>query len=159
MTDYIISNIREIFSIITGCDNVDELSDILEKSNIYHEITNNNEAYLYDGVNANVLDIANELIEKNIHPDIIKKITPDAIRIVNRTRKEDAHKTLRKLSEHNPTISKKANKRINKSAAYVKYRNNQKKAKEIARKRLGLACATPKRKYESNKLSNDKIIS
>lgn len=94
MSNYIITNIKKMFSIITGIDNQDELLQILKQSNIYDEITKNNEAYLYEGVNANVLDIANELIEKDIRPDLMKKITPETIRIINRTRKLYARKKL-----------------------------------------------------------------
>ena len=62
-----------------------QIKRILLDSEVYNEVVNGNEVYLYEGSVSNIIDIAEEFREKGIYLDEIKNITTDNIKIVNRT--------------------------------------------------------------------------
>ena len=76
--------IIQLFSILSGIDDTEQIKRILLDSEVYNEVVNGNEVYLYGSV-SNIIDIAEEFREKGIYLDEIKNITTDNIKIVNRT--------------------------------------------------------------------------
>ena len=77
--------IIQLFSILSGIDDTEQIKRILLDSEVYNEVVNGNEVYLYEGSVSNIIDIAEEFREKGIYLDEIKNITTDNIKIVNRT--------------------------------------------------------------------------
>ena len=77
--------IIQLFSILSGIDDTEQIKRILLDSEVYNEVVNGNELYLYEGSVSNIIDIAEEFREKGIYLDEIKNITTDNIKIVNRT--------------------------------------------------------------------------
>lgn len=77
--------IIQLFSILSGIDDTEQIKEILLDSDVYNEVVNGNEVYLYEGSVSNILDIAEEFREKGMYLDEIKNITIDNIKIVNRT--------------------------------------------------------------------------
>ena len=77
--------IIQLFSILSGIDDTEQIKRILLDSEVYNEVVNGNEVYLYEGSVSNIIDIAEEIREKGIYLDEIKNITTDNIKIVNRT--------------------------------------------------------------------------
>lgn len=77
--------IIQLFSILSGIDDTEQIKSILLDSEVYNEVVNGNEVYLYEGSVSNIIDIAEEFREKGIYLDEIKNITTDNIKIVNRT--------------------------------------------------------------------------
>ena len=71
--------IIQLFSILSGIDDTEQIKEILLDSDVYNEVC------LYEGSASNILDIAEEFREKGIYLDEIKNITTDNIKIVNRT--------------------------------------------------------------------------
>ena len=77
--------IIQLFSILSGIDDTEQIKRILLDSEVYNEVVNGNEVYLYEGSVSNIIDIAEEFREKGIYLDEIKNITTHNIKIVNRT--------------------------------------------------------------------------
>lgn len=77
--------IIQLFSILSGIDDTEQIKRILLDSEVYNEVVNGNEVYLYEGSVSNIIDIAEEFREKGIYLGEIKNITTDNIKIVNRT--------------------------------------------------------------------------
>lgn len=56
--------IIQLFSILSGIDDTEQIKRILLDSEVYNEVVNGNEVYLYEGSVSNIIDIAEEFREK-----------------------------------------------------------------------------------------------
>lgn len=79
--------IIELYSLLTGVTNEKQIYEALNQSDTFLQVLDGNEAYLYEGYIANLLEIAQDLKEKDIFLDEISRITPENIRMINRAKK------------------------------------------------------------------------
>lgn len=79
--------IVELYALLTGVESRKEIYEALTQTDTFHAVLDKNEAYLYEGYIANILEIADELKEKGIFLDEVKRITPENIQMINRAKR------------------------------------------------------------------------
>lgn len=77
--DFNTKKLWELYSIITGNTDTDDIDRKLSRSYIYSEVRNGNEAYGYEGFISNLRDIADELKKLPDCPAEIKEIDQKSI--------------------------------------------------------------------------------
>ena len=85
--NYNTKNIIQTYASITGNEDKNKILQILNRSTIFCEVRKGNPIFLHEGYTANILEIVKELKQSDNCPKEVHKITPEAVVMVNRSRR------------------------------------------------------------------------